>query len=293
MKIAYMMLAHKNFEQINLLLNALDDPDIDLYIHVDKKAENLYLNIKEKYIDKQNLFIIEDRVNVNWGGFSTVRAILNLMKEVSKKRYNYISLISGQDFPVKSVNYIKNFLIAHEGKEFIESELIGKSFWRLKCYNLFSENPNNRKLYIRLADKFIRILQMTFFRRGNFKGLKLYKGSLWFTITNECLFYILNFIENNPQYIKDYKYTFCQDESFFHIIILNSDFRRNCINDDLTYIDWENAVLGSPKILTTQDYISINSTENLFARKFDIKLDKEVLLKFEHEINVNKGRIEF
>ena len=38
MKIAVLIQCHKNAKQINLLLNKLNHPDIDCYLHIDKKA---------------------------------------------------------------------------------------------------------------------------------------------------------------------------------------------------------------------------------------------------------------
>lgn len=39
MKIAILLQCHKNPTQINLLLDKLNHPDIDCYIHIDKKAD--------------------------------------------------------------------------------------------------------------------------------------------------------------------------------------------------------------------------------------------------------------
>lgn len=39
MKIAILILCHKNPKQINLLLDKLNHQDIDCYIHIDKKAD--------------------------------------------------------------------------------------------------------------------------------------------------------------------------------------------------------------------------------------------------------------
>jgi glycerol-3-phosphate responsive antiterminator len=38
MKIAYLVLAHGNFEQLERLIKALDDEGAAFFIHVDKKA---------------------------------------------------------------------------------------------------------------------------------------------------------------------------------------------------------------------------------------------------------------
>lgn len=39
MKIAVLIQCHKNAKQINLLLNKLNHPDIDCYLHIDRKAD--------------------------------------------------------------------------------------------------------------------------------------------------------------------------------------------------------------------------------------------------------------
>ena len=49
MKQAILVQCHKKPEQVNLLLNALDDPDLDIYIHIDKKS-NMESRPDNKYI---------------------------------------------------------------------------------------------------------------------------------------------------------------------------------------------------------------------------------------------------
>lgn len=75
-----MVQCHKKPEQVNLLLNALDDPDLDIYIHIDKKS-----NIKSGIKAGQQIHILPDeyRVDVGWAVFSQVEATLNLMKYAS------------------------------------------------------------------------------------------------------------------------------------------------------------------------------------------------------------------
>ncbi|WP_368246051.1 beta-1,6-N-acetylglucosaminyltransferase, partial [Clostridium paraputrificum] len=80
MKIAYLMQVHKNFNQIKLLTDKLVDNLTCVYIHVDKKNEELFNELKNEYIDNENVIVIDNRVNVNWSGFSQVQATLNLMK---------------------------------------------------------------------------------------------------------------------------------------------------------------------------------------------------------------------
>ena len=56
MKVAFLMLCHKNPKQINLLLKALKHPQIDVFIHVDSKNETL-----EKTLRRAMAFIFFQR----------------------------------------------------------------------------------------------------------------------------------------------------------------------------------------------------------------------------------------
>ena len=66
----------KNAKQINLLLNKLNHPDIDCYLHIDKKAD-----FEEQVIHRENVFVLprEKRVSVKWAQISQVDATLNLL----------------------------------------------------------------------------------------------------------------------------------------------------------------------------------------------------------------------
>ena len=69
MKIAVLIQCHKNAKQINL-------PDIDCYLHIDKKAD-----FEDQVIHRENVFVLprEKRVSVKWAQISQVDATLNLL----------------------------------------------------------------------------------------------------------------------------------------------------------------------------------------------------------------------
>lgn len=281
MRIAYMIQAHDGFNQLCILIDSLDNECNEIFIHIDKKNEALFINIKEKYKKNKNIHIIEERISVNWGGFSQIEATLALMKSVynSNLEYDYVSLISGQDMPIKSNEYIDEFLKLNYGKNFIEYDSIGKYKWRLKVYNIFSENKLNRKKYIKLIDVFIRKLQMNVFKinRNNLINFDLYIGSQWFTITYECMKYIIEYVaKENRKYLLDYKYTACPDEHFFQNILLNSIYKTSVINDNLRLIDWSEGK-NSPKTLTIEDKEKILESKALWARKFDLNIDNNII----------------
>lgn len=71
------MQCHKNPEQINLLLNELKHPEVDIFVHIDSKCANIRNAIKRE----EGIFILpeNDCVNVKWAQFSQVQATLNLL----------------------------------------------------------------------------------------------------------------------------------------------------------------------------------------------------------------------
>lgn len=108
MKIAVLCQCHKNAAQVNRLINALQYGDVfDFYIHVDKKS-----SIDKSIACSNNVVVLPDdkRVNVLWGDITQVEATLSLIRATYGKHYDYYWLISGQDFPIKSPEYIVEYL---------------------------------------------------------------------------------------------------------------------------------------------------------------------------------------
>lgn len=76
MKVAFLMQCHKNPEQINLLLEVLNHPMVDVFVHVDKKSQA----IKDKITQRAGVYILPEQqcVDVQWAQYSQVEATLQL-----------------------------------------------------------------------------------------------------------------------------------------------------------------------------------------------------------------------
>lgn len=275
---AFIMSVHTNLEQLQILVTALQFGDV--YIHVDKKQDALFKQLKEIYKNDSNVFLVEDRVSVNWSGFSQVQATIKLFElvESTKRTYDYIHFISGQDLPLMSHAQMDAY-IENKGtdQQFVEVHNIDSYKWRLTQYSFFRENPNNRKKLYRLTDIALRLIQMPFVHRNNFKGFELYKGSQWFSITYECMNYILSYIHEND-YCSKFEYTACPDEHFFQVLLMNSKYKDNVLKYNSRYIVFE-GLNASPKTLGVDDMDSFMNGQYMFARKFDMNKDKKVISK--------------
>ncbi len=269
-RIAYLILAHKNPEAINKMISALDYPGVDFYLHIDKKS-NIISDIKTN----SNIFFTSNRIDTKWGHISLVESMLELMRSVkeSKRGYDYVWLISGQDYPIKSNEYIQDFFANNRGYNFIE--FIPKDDERYRRYLKRNQTwyPTwgaSPKFIMRVLRKIYNYMtggmKHSLFKRKNILGVEWFFGSQWFAITMETMDYVLNEVDNKP-YLQYFKNCICPDESFFQTIIGNSQF-ANKVKDNLVYVDWSEGK-KNPKILLIEDYQQLKSSDKLIARKFE------------------------
>lgn len=114
-KHAYLIIAHKTDEIFHTLLEMIDDLRNDIFIHMDLKNtgyDESYCN----FIKYSNVYHTK-RTNVTWGGYSQINAELLLLEmSLQTNEYAYFHLLSGQDLPIKTQDYIHNYL---KGKDTI------------------------------------------------------------------------------------------------------------------------------------------------------------------------------
>ncbi|SDN86408.1 beta-1,6-N-acetylglucosaminyltransferase [Acetanaerobacterium elongatum] len=293
MNIAYCIICHRNTNILRTTI-ALLSKENDIYLHVDKKA---CLTDFDEY--QGRVFFIRNRVNVQWGAYSQIEAMLALFSEAIKGNYDYYCLLSGDDLPLKNSAAIKEFISRNDGAEYIG---IVKDFEKLKP--LFEQRlkykhsrfslKRTKSLPERALFKLYKIMRLN--RRPNRYYCQLpplYKGANWLCITKQLLEYIFNYLNANPWYQKAFKHGCCGDEIFFQTIVMNSEFKDKIYHyetelDDnrmaLRYIDW---VSGPqfPKILSEQDLPRMKDTDCIFARKFKDDLDIDV---YKREMNITE-----
>lgn len=281
MQKAYIILAHRNPEQLHRLISRLHDNSSTFFIHIDKKVPLAAFSSLSEFGDKVQYV---DRVYSEWASFQLVEATLNGMKAIraAKQHFDVITLLSGQDYPIKTNNFLDDFFRDSPYTVFIEYFTIpnyerwqgrgglfriDKYFFGFKFYQRYSAKALN------FLASFIPKL-----RRKLPYNLIPYGGSQWWIMDMYALNYILDFINENPAYTSFHKATFAPDEIFFHTILLNSEDERiskSIVNDSKRYMHFKCKELH-PDILTKADLDRIKNSDALFARKFDCEEDSNI-----------------
>jgi hypothetical protein len=107
-------------------------------------------------------------------------------------------------------------------------------------------------------------------------GLDPYVGTAYWCLSRECLRLVEDTVRRRPDLVAEFRRVSHPDESFFQTIIMNSPLAHSVEDDDLRYIDWSDG-LPSPLVLTLADLDRLLASPQLFARKFDPRVDAEVL----------------
>ena len=292
MKVAILLMCHKSIEMVNLLIEALNDSRITVFVHADKKMAT------EGIKKQDNVVILEDdlRVNVSWAQISQVDATLNLIGSAkSYGKFDYYWLCSGQDYLINNIEHIIAYLEKNSHKDFINffhsrnngansNEYDKRNEIKFPLW-LIDKNSFVKKVIKRLYVEFTGGKKYTFkiFRRRNRLGVNFYFGATWWCLREEAIDYMLSYLQSNPEYYKYFSKCLCPDESFFHTLYMNSQYSNDCL-DYLHYVDWSEGK-NSPKYLIDEDFEMLIQSEFLMARKFEFLKSASLLEKLKQYIS--------
>jgi hypothetical protein len=283
LRVAHLIVAYKDPELVERLVKALTKhEDFDCWIHIDKKTKISDYNRLKKL---PRVRFVKKRVTVHWASFSCIKALINSLDEIieSDKQYDFVNLLSGQDYPIKSSQHIHDFLSTNMGKSFISFESEPSPWWdhaviRFTKYH-FTDFTFKGKTRLE------RLLNQIMPDRKFLMSYSFYGGpctSYW-TLSMHAAKYVHNFLKGNKKLLQFCKYTWAPDEFLIPTILMNSYLNETVVNCHTRYIDWS---LGGarPGILTTKDFCSLKKSRQLFARKFDLKIDAGILNLIDSEL---------
>jgi hypothetical protein len=290
MKIAYLILTHNMPDHLGRLIAALSDEHAGFFVHVDQKYAI------EPFLVHQapNVFFLGERVPVYWGQWQTVEATLNLIRSALEhdREYDYMVLLSGSCYPIRSRKYIQQVFAKYHGDEFINAVQMpnakaGKPLSRLDRFYMRSDQSRFEFLR-RVASGFLsrpksgrlfskKWLLARDWRRG-LGSLVPYGGSEWWALTGEACRYIDEFVRREQTVVRFFENSRVPDEMFFQTILANSGFAPR-MRRSLMYTDW--VVGGSHPAEITEQHIHMfaqheplmgngvfGKGELCFARKF-------------------------
>ncbi len=281
MKIAYLIVTHRNPALLGKVIETLGSEDDSFFIHVDAKSDFAPF----AQLEGERVHFTKKREPVYWGEFSQVTAALTLIEEAlaSPHQPDYLMLFTGSEFPIRSRDYIHRHLEMHRGDQFITLSKMpapGKPLDVLRTVRFPSARPMRRFLFRALAKLG---LGKRDYRRA-FGSLEPYAGIGWWALTAEACREIRDFARRDLSIAPFLAKTHAPDETYMHTIIGNSPHRSRARRNFL-YEDWSAGVLH-PRMIDEEHLAAFaaetefvvqdenGTAEILFARKYsDARLD--------------------
>ena len=295
---AYLITAHNKKAQLLNLLNLLDDPGNDIYIHIDKKAQEFDEAVLRAAAPNSRVFFAP-RQDARWGSEVFIDVIVSLIALASRETHAFYHLLSGADLPLKTQAEIHRFFDAHAGQEFVSFERetakphviegrIARWHWQKPVRPFF------KRLDRRLSPASVRLQTLLGVNRIKHAPVVFQKGGVWFSITHALARYV---VDAMPQYRAYYRFSSCADEIWLQTLVANSPFMEKRAfmgwDDEMSatmrFVDW-NVDGASPRTLTSADYDTLMQSGMLFARKFDEAVDAQIINRITETVRAGQSK---
>ena len=243
MKLGFLFLCKNNINQLQLWLDFFKNnyDKCNIYIHSYDQT-----NISQEFIKKYH---IDKVLDTGWGDiYDVVRYVMNI--SIKNNDYKLI-LISESTIPVKSFDYIYNYLIK-DNKGYLNYDMTDKYVVNMQSKR-YIKNSNNIKNF-----------------KENIDFKHWYFNEAWIIFNIEMIEIILN----DNKYHLIFKNCFCPDENYpIYLYSLYNKFHL-FHNIKTTYTNWNTIAIDGKKHPRLYDNIDngllkeIFDRNILFARKF-------------------------
>lgn len=275
LRLAYIISAYKLPDHLVRLVDLLDEPTTSFVVSIDRYTDDqTYHRMLAGLTGRRNVHVLP-RHSSPYRSFGHVRSTLRGIEYLYAANipFDYLSLMTGQDLPIKTNGVIREHLAANVGFGFLESFPLPTERWSGGGLNRLNRLflHTHRRDYSIGRRRFGGLIARTF----PF-DLQPFGGSGYFTLYRDQIDEIRRFLATNRSYARFFAHTDMSDETFFHTILCNSSMADRLVNDNLRYIDWSNPA-EIPSLLRARDFDALKCASELFARKFDPTVDAEVI----------------
>ena len=247
MRHAWLIIAHNEFTVLQRLVAALDHPRSDIYVHIDRKVEQM----PSLQVAQGRLFLLEQRMDVRWGSISQIAVELLLLETALRPVDTLMAFYDAH--PVES---LARFWPKDEGDADFKLRRYHFPLRHYKC-----GSPLQRRICQRTWQAVIKVQKVLGIR--HLKQKKFVKTDNWISLAEPACRYL---VAEKASILHTYRWSFCGDEYFAvsELLALPGRFRvTDC--PDLLFVEFEG---DTPKTFFLKDLPALQQKPFYWARKF-------------------------
>jgi hypothetical protein len=295
--VAYVVLSHRNPEQVLRLVRALGEgPAARVLVRHDPRGARL----SAAEIEAAGGEAIEDEIEVRWADWSYLELILACLREAAARHDpDWALILSGQDYPLRPLAEIEAELEASlvDGRLGAVREVerrrpaAGDDEFFLRCryrhYTRPRAIPDLPRAMRPLA--YVRDLPpLVGIRRLGPAPLRFFASADWVTLGRRAIAAVLAAAEDR-RLMRHFRRVAVPSESFFASVLLGDDSLA-IERDHRRFAPFSEAGAAHPDLLTSGDYDRVVASGADFARKFDAAVDAHVLDLLDERRRPSPGR---
>jgi hypothetical protein len=301
LRLHFLIAAHANAELVvRLCERLLTAPDAGITVQWDCASGALSLP------SDLGAEVRTTRAPCEWGNGSQLDALLDSLASLESHEFDWLIVISGQDYPLRPMTDLAEFLTRTPYRLFVETKEAGTAdalnstdeigkYLRQRYFYQYYWVP--QRVWSKLPPTAQRLVGAGLQRavRGLVRGgaLRVYrrprgfspgigvrarrtpftperpcrKGSDWFALSRPVFDDLLERVGASPEYVRYFQRTLMPTESFFHTLLLPTWESENA-GDNLQYRNFVGQ-RSHPEILGEQDWEMLIACGEFFARKVD------------------------
>jgi hypothetical protein len=292
-RVAYVVLSHRNPEQVLRLVAALKEGSAS---EVLVRHDGRHSRLDEADVERLGARTIEDEIEFEWGGWTQLQVLLSCLERTAAELDpDWLLVLSGQDYPLRPIDEIEEWLAGSEhdamlGRVFeLDTDRLPEppydDFFLRYAYRHYPTSartphlPRAVRPLVYLREMPAPIPPRLGLRRPRLPfgdGFRCLVSADWLTVNRKALGAVLAAARERRRLMRYYRRVAIPSESFFATVLLNDPALR-VARDDRRYIYFAEPLAPHPETLTRADLDRLVASECYLARKFDVEADAEVL----------------
>lgn len=271
MNLGFVIIAHDQPEQVTRLVDRLTAQGGTVALHWDAGHPLDLVRHLQKTLapDQAQRVLPVDRIKVQWGLWSVVQASLNGIEAFARceTKPDYVTLLSGHDYPLRPLEQMRRFLAATPGLEHLEcvhhekrrwvTDGLHDERWQYRHYVSWGSHPW-------LFDRCWHLQRFLGLKRQPLKDLRPHFGSQWWTLSWPTLEKVLR-LSRQPHVRSFFRRTWVPDEMFFQTLVAGVVPPGRISGSGLTFYHFSHA--GLPLVFHDDHLDFLASQPHFFARK--------------------------
>jgi hypothetical protein len=301
-RIAYLIMSYSLPDQVVRLASVLrrGSPQACIVVHHDDRE----CSVDGAALEALGVQRVEPPSRVAWGEPSQLAMVLRCLRWLLEfADFDWVVLLSGQDYPVRRVAEIERSLARADVDALIEThrceqpaftatvdEFAGRYHFRWR-----RTRSRGTGALVRAAARVSPLIRSRAMPSGTWTGVRAVRtpfgpelvchyGSDWFTLSRDAVAAVERFRRARADVLRYYARTLIPTESFVQTVLANDDSLR-LASDYRRYSVWDEPNMPGPRILRTRDLDLVLGSGAHFARKFDETVDGEVLDEIDRRVH--------